>query len=114
MPSESNPRAQLYGLLARLFLDELDQQLALYLRELPGLAEHIPPDAELDAWLADLRAEYQRLLVLNVYPYESIFRDRELMLNTAATQRVAALYAACGCAPAAGLRAGAPDHLGVE
>ena len=114
MADDSNPRARLYTLLGRLFLDELDRPLALYLRELPGLAEHIPPDAALDAWLADLRAEHQQLFGLNVYPYESIFRDRELMLNTAATQRVGALYQACGFRPAARLRAGAPDHLGIE
>jgi putative dimethyl sulfoxide reductase chaperone len=114
MPSEANPRAQLYALLARLFLDELDRPLACYLRGLPGLAEHIPPDAELGDWLADMRAEHQRLFGLNVYPYESIFRDRELMLNSAATQPVAALYAASGFTPAARSRAGAPDHLGFE
>jgi TorA maturation chaperone TorD len=114
MLSEPTPRARLYALLARLLLDELDRPLARYLRGLPGLAEHIPLDAEIDDWLADTRVEHHRLFGLNVYPYESIFRDRELMLNSAATQRVAALYEACGFAPAARLRAGAPDHLGVE
>jgi TorA maturation chaperone TorD len=114
MIDEAHPRARLYALLGRLLLDELDRPLALYLRGLPGLAEHIPPQAELAGWLDNLRAEHQRLFGLNVYPYESIFRDRELLLNTAATQRVAALYAACGFTPAARLRAGAPDHLGVE
>jgi putative dimethyl sulfoxide reductase chaperone len=113
-PPDSNPRARLYALLARLLLDEPDRPLARYLRGLPGLAEYIPRDAELDDWLADMRAEHQRLFGLNIYPYESIFRDRELMLNSAATQRFAALYEACGFAPAARLRAGAPDHLGVE
>ena len=114
MSADFNSRAQLYALLARLFLEELDRPLALYLRGLPGLAEHIPPDPALDDWLGDLRAEHQWLFGLNVYPYEAIFRDRDLMLNTAATSRVVALYQACGFAPAARLRAGAPDHLGVE
>jgi TorA maturation chaperone TorD len=112
--TESNPRAQLYGLLARLLLDQLDRPLAIYLRGLPGLAEHIPADAELGDWLTDMRAEHQRLFGLNIYPYESIFRDRELMLNSAAAQPVAALYQACGFAPAAHLAAAAPDHLGLE
>jgi TorA maturation chaperone TorD len=84
------------------------------MRELPGLAEHIPADAKLDEWLADMRAEHQRLFGLNIYPYESIFRDRELMLNSAATQPVAALYQACGFVPAAHTVAAAPDHLGLE
>jgi TorA maturation chaperone TorD len=114
MSADFNSRAQLYALLARLFLEELDRPLALYLRGLPGLAEHIPPDPAVDDWLGDLRAEHQWLFGLNVYPYEAIFRDRDLMLNTASTSRVVALYEACGFAPAARLRAGAPDHLGVE
>ena len=114
MSADFNSHAQLYALLARLFLEELDRPLALYLRGLPGLAEHIPPDPAVDDWLGDLRAEHQWLFGLNVYPYEAIFRDRDLMLNTASTSRVVALYQACGFAPAARLRAGAPDHLGVE
>src|SRR5262245_10886843 len=114
MPSGPATRAQLYALLARLLLDQLDRPLAVYLRGLPGLAEHITPDAQLDDWLADLRAEHQRLFGLNIYPYESIFRDRELMLNSAATRCVAALYQACGFMPAAQLAAAAPDHLGLE
>jgi TorA maturation chaperone TorD len=113
MPAEPHARPRLYALLARLLLDQFDRPLAVYLRGLPGLAEHIPADAELDDWLADMRAEHQRLFGLNIYPYESIFRDRELMLNSAATQRVAALYQACGFAPTTRLAA-APDHLGLE
>jgi putative dimethyl sulfoxide reductase chaperone len=111
---ESNPRAQLYSLLARLLLDQLDRPLAVYLRGLPGLAEHIPADAQLGDWLTDMRAEHQRLFGLNIYPYESIFRDRELMLNSAATQAVAAFYQACGFVPATQLAAAASDHLGLE
>jgi putative dimethyl sulfoxide reductase chaperone len=114
MSSELATRSQLYNLLARLLLDQLDRPLAVYLRGLPSLAEHIPADAELGDWLADMRAEHQRLFGLNIYPYESIFRDRELMLNTAAAQRVAALYQACGFVPAAQLAAAAPDHMGLE
>jgi TorA maturation chaperone TorD len=114
MADDPNVRALLYALLARLLLDELDRPLACYLRGLPGLAEHIPPDTELDDWLADMRAEHQRLFGLNIYPYESIFRDHELMLDSTATQAIAALYEACGFTPAARLRTGAPDHLGIE
>jgi putative dimethyl sulfoxide reductase chaperone len=109
-----HPRARLYALLGRLLLEQLDRPLAVYLRGLPGLAEHIPADAELNDWLADMRAEHQRLFGLNIYPYESLFRDRELMLNSAATQRITALYQACGFVPAARLAAAAPDHLGIE
>ncbi len=108
-----NPRAQLYAQLARLLLHEVDLQLACSLRELPGMAEHVPPGAELEDWLVDMRAEHQRLFSLNISPYESLFRGHELMFNTAATQRVAAFYQTCGFAPST-RRVAAPDHLAIE
>jgi putative dimethyl sulfoxide reductase chaperone len=102
-----------YDLLARLYLDEPDAGLVAYLRGLPPFAEHLLSDAEAEAWLAEGAVEYQRLFGMNVYPYESIFIDRELMLNTAATDHIALLYRICGF-DSPGVRVGAPDHLGLE
>jgi TorA maturation chaperone TorD len=102
-----------YDLLARLYLEELDADLVAYLRGLPPFAEHLPSDAEAEAWLAEGAVEYQRLFGMNVYPYESIFIDRELMLNTAATDHVALLYRICDFDSPV-VRVGAPDHLGLE
>jgi hypothetical protein len=113
MLCSTNPRTQLYSLLARLAFDEVDLQLACSLRELPGMADHVPPGVELDEWLADMCVEHHRLFGQNISPYESIFRGRELMFNTATTQRVAAFYQFCGFAPST-RRAVAPDHLGIE
>lgn len=113
MSCSSNPRTQLYSLLARLVFDEVDLQLACSLRELPGMADHVPPGVDLDEWLADMCAEHRRLFGQNISPYESIFRGRELMFNTATTQRVAAFYQFCGFTPST-RRAVAPDHLGIE
>jgi putative dimethyl sulfoxide reductase chaperone len=108
-----NSRAQLYAQIARLLLHEVDLQCACSLRELPGMAEHVPPGVELEDWLVDMRAEHQRLFSLNIPPYESLFRGRELMVNTVATQRVAAFYQTCGFAPPT-RRVAAPDHLAIE
>jgi TorA maturation chaperone TorD len=94
-------------------LEEPGADLVAWLRGLPPFAEHIPPEPTAGAWMADLAVEEQRLFGMNVYPYESIFVDQELMLNTAATERVARLYQDCGC-DSVGARAGAPDHLGLE
>src|SRR5688500_15785453 len=102
-----------YDLLARLYLGEPDVALAQELRELRILLEQPPDEAGLPAWIAELATEYQRLFGMNVYPYESIFVDRELLLNTAAADRVARLYHDCGFDGAAA-RVGAPDHLGLE
>jgi len=106
-------RRESYDLLARLYLDEPSTDLCASLRELPPFAEHVPPESTADAWLSDVAVEYQRLFGMNVYPYESIFVDQELMLNTEATERVARLYQECGF-DSLGARAGAPDHLGLE
>src|SRR5205823_3647258 len=116
-------RQATYGLLARLYLAEPDAGLARHLRGLPGFGELVPEDARLDSWLEDEAAEYQWLFGMNVYAYESIFVDRELMLNTEAADRVAALYRECGFelgnsklkTQNSKLKiAGAPDHLGLE
>jgi TorA maturation chaperone TorD len=106
-------RQACYDLLARLYLDEPDTDLVAYLRMLPPFAEHLPSDAEAEAWLTEGAVEHQRLFEMNVYPYESIFIDCELMLNTAATDRVALLYHDCGF-DGPGVRVGAQDHLGLE
>ncbi len=71
---------------------------------------------ELAAVMADgpeaLAIAYEYLFGRNVYPYESIYRDEELMLNTAAAEQVAHFYAECGFTPEYNI--GAPDHIGLE
>jgi TorA maturation chaperone TorD len=106
-------RRESYDLLARLYLDEPSAGLVAALRGLPPFAEHVAPESMADAWLADLAVEYQRLFGMNVYAYESIFVDQELMLNTRATERTARLYHDCGF-DSLGARVGAPDYLGLE
>src|SRR5437868_4910333 len=102
-----------YDLLARLYLAEPDAAVLAYVRDLPGFAECLPPPAAQAAWQEAQAAEYQRLFGMNVYPYESLFRDPDLMLNTAATARVRQLYVDLGFAMPP-VRTGAPDHLGLE
>lgn len=71
---------------------------------------------ELAAVMADgpeaLAIAYEYLFGRNVYPYESIYRDEELMLNTAAAEQVAHFYAECGFTLE--YNVGAPDHIGLE
>lgn len=112
-PEQRRARRAAYDLFARLYLEEPDAALARELRDLPGFAACVPPDDRLPAWLDEVAVEHQRLFGQNVYPYESIFVDPELLLNTAATERVVRLYRLCNFDPA-GARAGAPDHLGLE
>jgi TorA maturation chaperone TorD len=103
-------RADTYRLLGRLCLAEVDARLLAALRE---TAEFGPTLAgEDEPLLAALRAEYARLLLLNALPYESVYVDQRMMLNTATTMAVVEAYREGGYSPAG--QVGAPDHVGLE
>ena len=106
-------RAAIYHLLARLYVEEVTEPLLAPLREHPSFAAALPPGAD-DVLLARLRAEYTRLFVLNVHPYESAYVEADAMLNAGSSQLVASAYAAAGYAPAPTRAVGAPDHIGLE
>jgi TorA maturation chaperone TorD len=96
-----------------LYLAEPDGDTVRYLRGLPGFADILPEEGSQQAWLEDEAAEYQRLFGMNVYPYESMFTGRDLMLNGEGSERVGALYADARFYPGA-YNVGAPDHIGIE
>jgi TorA maturation chaperone TorD len=114
-------RSGLYRLFAEIWLREPDAEVVTLLqRWAAGEPAPEPEGAGIESTagtagtVAQLRAEWTRIFVLNVPPYESLFVDDPPMLNTEATQRVADAYRRLGRRPAAGSRVGAPDHLGVE
>jgi TorA maturation chaperone TorD len=99
-------------MLSRFWLEEIRGEDAPTIKALPELAETLP---QLDAAaLTDLAVEYQRLFGFNLPPYESIFIDPSAMLLAPATARVQSLYRQADWTPPAGVRVGAPDHLGLE
>lgn len=67
-----------------------------------------PPDAA-----EEVRAAYTELLLLNVYPYASVYRDLPAELNGPSSQWVAGRFAATGFAPRELTTAAAPDHVGL-
>jgi putative dimethyl sulfoxide reductase chaperone len=111
--SDASPaaaRADTYRLLARLCLAEVDARLLAALRQTAEFGPSLVGEDE--ALLAALRAEYARLFLLNAVPYESVYVDEQMMLNTAATALVVAAYREGGYSPAG--QVGAPDHVGLE
>lgn len=103
---------QALRLLAHFWLEELKPDALPTIAALPELAETLP---NLNATgLADLAVEYQRLFGFNLPPYESLFVDPSAMLMAPATERLQQLYQEAGWQPPANVRAGAPDHLGLE
>lgn len=98
--------------LAHFWLEEIEQNDLDTIAALPELAETIPqPHPET---LSDLAVEYQRLFGFNLPPYESVFIDPSAMLMTPATERVQSLYREARWTQPEWVRAGAPDHVGLE
>lgn len=99
-------RQTLADVIGRLLIAPPSAQLWAEAVALPELATVMTDQPE------SLAVAYEQTFGRNVYPYESLYRDEELMLNTAAADQVAAFYATCGFTPPQTV--GAPDHLGVE
>jgi TorA maturation chaperone TorD len=107
-----DPLSHAFRLLAHFWLEELKLDDLPTLAALPELAETLP---NLDsAALTGLAAEYQRLFGFNLPPYESLFLDPSAMLMAPSTERLQQLYQQAGWQPPGNVRAGAPDHLGLE
>ena len=108
----TEPIAAAFRFLAHFWLEEVKWKDVETIVALPELSQTLPVINP--AALTDLAAEYQRLFGFNLPPYESIFIDPSAMLLAPATGRVQALYQQGGWQPPAGVRIGAPDHLGAE
>lgn len=101
-----------FHLLGYFWLEEVRPADLAGLAALPELAAALP---QADAGsLTELAVEYQRLFGFNLPPYESVFIDPSAMLLAPATSRVQQLYQQASWMPPAGVRSGAPDHLGLE
>jgi putative dimethyl sulfoxide reductase chaperone len=88
----------------------VDARLLAALRETPQFNTALVGDDA--ALLAALRVEYTRLLLINVLPYESVFVDPSVMLNTDASAAVFEAYREVDYQPTG--QVGAPDHVGLE
>lgn len=75
---------------------------------LPQLAASLPAAFDAD----EAAADHHQLFVLNVYPYEAIFRDGGGLLGGPVAETVAARYRQAGYAP--DTAASSPDHAGYE
>lgn len=98
--------------LGHFWLEEVRSEDTEMIAALPGLADTLPNPEP--AVLTDLAVEYQRLFGFNLPAYESVFVGPSAMLMAPATERVQGLYRQAGWTPPAGVRTGAPDHLGLE
>jgi TorA maturation chaperone TorD len=101
-------RAQMYRLLARLFLSEPDEETLSTVTRESVLAVTLPGN------LHNLRVEFTRLFMLNVYPYASFFLDAQAALHTETTARIQTAYERANFQLDFALPIAAPDHFGAE
>ncbi len=117
-------RINMYGLLSRLFIEEIDPFTLNKLKENEDLLELFPNTKEWkDFWEKDaiklveedLNVDFTTIFILNVYPYESVFVNDEGHINPTITNPTLVFYREHGYSIDLNkTRALSPDHIGVE
>ncbi len=119
----SPARRELYGFLARLWVKELDGEVAARLsgelgRELlpafsaSGEAQRVTDAAERQK---SFDADYAQLTMVGLSPYESFFRREDAQIEAGAANPLATFFKKYGLeADLAAARSLSPDHLGIE
>ncbi len=103
----ADARHRAYALVGRLVVDGLVPEVVPAVQALPDLA------AAWDARDPDhLAAEHHRVLSLEVFPWESVFRGDDARMGGPVEGAVAAAWARAGLS--SGRADVAPDHLGME
>lgn len=114
MREEAQARSNLYHLLGRLFIEEIDAEMLDKLRQSPLLAPALPEPGNEAEFLEELRCEYVRLFLGNVHPYESVYVDVPPHLNTDSTGDVIRAYRSFGLELSNAAGTAAQDHIGLE
>ncbi len=117
-------RINMYGLLSRLFIEEVDPFTLAKIKENEDLLELFPNTREWDKFWEkdvmklveeDLNVDFTTIFILNVYPYESVFVNDEGHINPTITNPTLIFYRDNGYAIDLNkTRALSPDHIGVE
>ncbi|HIE59027.1 MAG TPA: hypothetical protein EYH43_04070 [Persephonella sp.] len=117
-------RINMYGLLSRLFIEEVDPFTLAKIKENEDLLEFFPNTREWDKFWEkdvmklveeDLNVDFTTIFILNVYPYESVFVNDEGHINPTITNPTLIFYRDNGYSIDLNkTRALSPDHIGVE
>ena len=119
----SPERRELYGFLARLWVKELDGEVAARLEGdlgrqlLPAFAGSGEPQRVADAAerQSTFDADYAQLTMVRLSPYESFFRREDAQIEAGAANPLSTFLKRYGLeADLAAARALSPDHLGIE
>jgi len=117
-------RINMYGLLSRRFIEEVDPFTLAKIKENEDLLEFFPNTREWDKFWEkdvmklveeDLNVDFTTIFILNVYPYESVFVNDEGHINPTITNPTLIFYRDNGYSIDLNkTRALSPDHIGVE
>lgn len=117
-------RINMYGLLSRLFIEEVDPFTLAKIKENEDLLELFPNTREWDKFWEkdvmklveeDLSVDFTTIFILNVYPYESVFVNDEGHINPTITNPTLIFYRDNGYSIDLNkTRALSPDHIGIE
>ncbi|WP_456401086.1 TorD/DmsD family molecular chaperone [Persephonella sp.] len=121
---ELQARLNMYGLISRLLIEEIDVETLRKIKENPEILELFPEtknwdlfyEKDLDKLIKeDLNVDFTTIFLLNVYPYESVFIHDEGHINPTVTNPTFMFYKDAGYTIDMNkTRALSPDHIGVE
>ncbi len=121
---EIQARINMYGLLSRLFIEEIDVDTLKKIKENPQLLDLFPKtkqwklffEKEADKLIEEeLNVDFTTVFLLNVYPYESVFMNDEGYIDPSITNPALIFYREHGYSIDLNkTRALSPDHIAVE
>ena len=121
---ETQARANMYGLLSRLLIEEIDFYTLEKIKENQDLMDLFPRTKEWKLFWEkdtqklieeDLNVDFTTVFILNAYPYESVFVNDEGYINPTITNPALMFYREHGYSIDLNeTRALSPDHIAIE
>ncbi len=122
--AETQARLNMYGLLSRLLIEEMDFYTLEKIKENKDLLDLFPKTKEWNLFWEkdtqklieeDLNVDFTTIFILNAYPYESVFVNDEGYINPTITNPTLMFYRDHGYSIDLNeTRALSPDHIAVE
>ena len=117
-------RANMYGLLSRLLLQEVDSEVVSFLKKSENLDLLFPNLKEWKIWneLEDeklinqyLNPDFTNISILHLVPYETFYTREDMMIETGGANPVTDYYHQYGFKVEFDIaRVISPDHIGIE
>lgn len=121
---ETQARFNMYGLLSRLLIEEVDSDLLRKIKENKDLLDLFPKTKEWKTFFEkepeklieeDLNVDFTTVFLLNVYPYESVFMNDQGYIDPSVTNPTLIFYREHGyMIDLNETRVLSPDHIAVE